>query len=195
MKRSYSLRVIFLLCALTIVAIIGCFLIPSQRELEIMNNMHQLQSRRINIPFNEFRLVGKEDSIKRNSPLKMVVYLDSYVCTDCAIKNLVSKWNDVIMKEYKNDGTLQFLFIIASNDKNEQDLDSILNLTHFCHSVYLDSSDAFIKENPHIPLKGIYHTFLLDENDSVILVGDPFKNEKMEKLLQKVIEREKQRKK
>jgi len=55
--------------------------------------------------------------------------------------------------------------------------------------------DAFIKENPHIPLKGIYHTFLLDENDSVILVGDPFKNEKMEKLLQKVIEREKQRKK
>ena len=68
----------------------------------------------------------------------MVVYLDSYVCTDCAIKNLVSKWNDVIMKEYKNDGTLQFLFIIASNDKNEQDLDSILNLTHFCHSVYLD---------------------------------------------------------
>ena len=69
MKRSYSLRVIFLLCAFTIVAIIGCFLIPSQRELEIMNNMHQLQSRRINIPFNEFRLVGKEDSIKRNSPL------------------------------------------------------------------------------------------------------------------------------
>ena len=188
MKLSYSLRVIFLFCAFIIIAIIGFFLIPAQREWEIMSNMHQLQSRRIKIPFNEFQLVGQADSINRNNLMKVVVYLDSYVCTDCAIKNLASKWNDVIKKEYKNEGILQFLFIIASNEKNEQEVASILNLAHFGHPVYLDSSDAFIKENPHIPIKGIYHTFLLDENDSVVLVGDPFKNEKMKKLFLKVID-------
>jgi hypothetical protein len=54
---------------------------------------------------------------------------------------------------------------------------------------------SFRRANPHIPDDPLFHTFVLNEQDSVVLVGDPFKNEKMEKLLLKVIEKEKQRRK
>lgn len=57
--------------------------------------------------------------------------------------------------------------------------------------VYLDTCNAFRRANPHIPDNPLFHTFVLNEQDSVVLVGDPFKNEKMERLLLKVIEREK----
>ena len=53
--------------------------------------------------------------------------------------------------------------------------------------MHIDSSDIFIKKNPHIPLKGVYHTFLLDENNNVILIGNPINNKKINRLFQKLI--------
>jgi len=61
-------------------------------------------------------------------------------------------------------------------------------------TVYLDTCNAFRRANPHIPDNPLFHTFLLNDEDSVLLVGDPFKNEKMERLFLKVIERERERK-
>ena len=57
-------------------------------------------------------------------------------------------------------------------------------------TVYLDTCNAFLQANPHVPENTLFHTFVLDEKDKVVLIGDPFKNKKMERLLLKVIEQE-----
>lgn len=42
--------------------------------------------------------------------------------------------------------------------------------------------------NPHLPKNKALHTFLLDENNNVILVGNPLHNKKIEKIFYKIVE-------
>ena len=44
-----------------------------------------------------------------------------------------------------------------------------------------------MKNNPHIPQENIYHTFVIDKNGKVLLVGNPFQNDKMTALLNKIL--------
>lgn len=186
MKHYLFLFLIFFI--ISIVAIIGFVLFPSKLEREIVNNVHQLQSRKVYIPFHEFQLISLDkDSVKQQSPMKMIVYLDSYVCTACAIKNLIVRWKDVVKMEEEYNGFLQFVFIVSPGNNDINNVSSILEQNHFHHSIYWDYSDAFIKANPHIPLKGAYHTFLLNEKDNVVLVGSPIENKKINVLFRKII--------
>lgn len=187
MKRYPFLFLVFFV--ISAVAIIGFVFVPSKFEREILNNVHQLQSRKIYIPFHKFKLIGKDRNLVKRSPMKMIVYLDSYVCTTCAIKNMITRWADVEKMEEEYNGILQFVFIVSPGNNDINDVSSILHQNHFHHSIYWDYSDAFIKANPHIPLKGAYHTFLLDEKDSVVLVGSPIDNKKINDLLKKVIKK------
>ena len=43
----------------------------------------------------------------------------------------------------------------------------------------MDSANVFARQNQHIPNDVLYHTFLLDQNLNVILVGDPVRNKKI----------------
>lgn len=44
--------------------------------------------------------------------------------------------------------------------------------------------------NITIPSESMYHTFLLDENNKVILVGNPIANVKIGDMLQPIVEKE-----
>ena len=46
-------------------------------------------------------------------------------------------------------------------------------------------------KDPHIPSNPLLHSFLLDENDSVLLVGNPVRNKKIEELFFKILEERK----
>lgn len=53
--------------------------------------------------------------------------------------------------------------------------------------MYIDSTNIFKKENPNIPSEEMFHVFLLDENDSIILVGNPLFNTQIEDMLIKQV--------
>ena len=53
--------------------------------------------------------------------------------------------------------------------------------------VYFDTLNVFMKNNPHIPQENIYHTFVIDKNGKVLLVGNPFQNDRMTALLNKIL--------
>ena len=57
----------------------------------------------------------------------------------------------------------------------------------------MDTCNAFIQANPTFPVSFAFRTFVMRKDGKVLLVGDPFKNEKMEQLFLKVIDKEKQR--
>ena len=52
----------------------------------------------------------------------------------------------------------------------------------FSTQVYLDSVNIFEHQNQHIPSDVLFHTFLLDENMNVVLVGDPIRNKEINKI-------------
>lgn len=56
------------------------------------------------------------------------------------------------------------------------------------YPVLLDTLGEFEKLNPHLPKNKALHTFLLDENNNVILVGNPLHNKKIEEMFNKIVE-------
>ena len=55
--------------------------------------------------------------------------------------------------------------------------------------ILLDTKGEFLQNNPTIPKSQKYHTFMVDENNKVVLVGNPMGNEKMWELYKKEIAR------
>ncbi|MDR3093410.1 MAG: hypothetical protein LBU62_02055, partial [Bacteroidales bacterium] len=54
--------------------------------------------------------------------------------------------------------------------------------------VYIDKESFFHKKNPNIPSDERMHTFLLDENNKVVLVGSPIRNEMLWELYKELIQ-------
>ena len=124
-----------------------------------------------------------------DSELKLVVYMDSMICSPCAIKRM-NLWNDLLEDTKKYDGRLSFYFIFSPKKKDESKLRFAFKNTLFDYPVILDNVYEFKKKNPHLPQNSQLHTFLLDKENKVILVGNPLINIKIEEMFYKIIEEE-----
>lgn len=93
--------------------------------------------------------------------------------------------NILYLLDYEND-TVEFFDI--SNI-----IDSVYNLMWIrrTHVIYIDETYKFRQSNPHIPDNELFHTFVVNNEGKVLMVGNPFQNEKMEALFMKIMEKEK----
>lgn len=126
-----------------------------------------------------------------NRDIHIVVYADSLTCSPCYIKGL-SNWNAYLFNEDKYN--LTFDFVVSIKRKEKQRTEVLFSNCGLEHSVYLDTCNAFRKANPNFPSNKLFHTFVVNNEGKVLMVGNPFQDEKMEALFQKVIAREKKRK-
>ena len=99
------------------------------------------------------------DTVHRNCQYKLVSLIRMEECLPCNISEL-----SMLDNEYTEN---------RINDKCEVVYRSRIN-----HPVYIDTCTAFMKNNPTIPDNPIFHTFLLNWQDSVIMVGNPFRDKK-----------------
>ena len=60
--------------------------------------------------------------------------------------------------------------------------DTILN-----NYIYVDTCNVFTRNNSTIPEERYLHTFLLDRENKIVLVGNPNVNERVESLFQKIM--------
>lgn len=65
------------------------------------------------------------------------------------------------------------MFIFQSSDTEK--IKAIGKADHFDHPVYLDRNADFVKLNP-LPDNSSFHTFLLDKNNKVLVIGNPVLN-------------------
>ena len=100
-------------------------------------------------------------------------------------------WNDFVKLERKYDGHFCVVFIVQASHKNSVEaIISALNHYEVEYPMYVDSASTFSEMNPHIPSEDMYHVFLLDEKDRVVLVGNPLFNSKIENKLLQILEKE-----
>ncbi len=59
----------------------------------------------------------------------------------------------------------------------------------FDYPVFLDTAGVFERSNPGLPANPVFHTFLLDRENRVVLVGSPIGNAKMWDLYKSTIAR------
>lgn len=114
---------------------------------------------------------------------KMVVYFSPMVCTPCNLDHLFDmekleeKWSNV-----------EIVYILSyMENEDEMDIKTFLEEWNFKHSVYLDKGNRFAKENPMLPRNPNYHTFLLDNEGKILIVGNPMLNDDVRNLYENLI--------
>ena len=143
---------------------------------DILNKMYNQK-----IVFNQSlqsKIMGKDTTcnIHEDTP-KIVVYFDSNGCTPCRIK--LNEWKEFMQKINIVNRDIQFIFIFATKKIVELNKEIILN--DFSYPIYFDYTNSFEKINK-LPREHKYHTFMLNNENKIILVGNPVLNNKIEKL-------------
>ena len=113
----------------------------------------------------------------------IVAYIDSAGCTSCRMK--LRDWDNLInqLKVFP-DVSVDFIMVINSSETTE--LNYIIKRDNFLHPICFDPDGAFATCN-QLPGSDTYHTFLLDGNGEIVLVGNPAINPKIRELYKGVI--------
>lgn len=165
------------------------FILCSCSESSIKAEMSKMMYQQVVIPYD--KLDKRECSLFRNSlncdsGFTLVVYVDGNHCVPCELSDLslMEKSNSQdtmwqrLHKVYIFDArpeNVSFLYMQLCNLRIEQD-------------VFFDTCGVFRQTNPIIPDSKMYHTFVLDRNKNVTLVGNPFQNQQLKKVLSTIIE-------
>ena len=157
---------------------------------QIRNEIRQMQTEKMNTDTRQMvQMINGKNSIMyflKNYKLKLVIFTDSTACSSCAMKQMYS-WNTYIEKAYESNHMLQLMFVFAPNKNEVEMLIRYNKISVFDYPVYIDTLGIFQKNNPHLPKNPRLHTFLLDANNHVILVGNPLYNTKIKEMYDRVI--------
>lgn len=108
-----------------------------------------------------------------NSYKTLVVYYDSLTCGICETRKL-SSWQSFLLSIDTLECYMPFnVFFIFTPPMNQSTpLKIMLKNVDIDYPVIIDEKRFFSNNNKHIPQNPLMHTFLLDENCRVLLVGD-----------------------
>ena len=124
--------------------------------------------------FNE----QEPDTTLLNRPLKMVVYLNQNGCESCKLNALLPVYLFIL----ENKPFTKFGTVIILHPTHTESTDHLLKEMHFRHTVFYDTDGSFERLNPFLPKNERFHTFLLDEDNKVVLIGNPARNTKLKDL-------------
>lgn len=120
------------------------------------------------------------------SGFKIVSYVDSIGCTSCKLN--LNMWKNLITEFDSIDSEVSFLFYIHPGDAHE--LKKLLKREKFEYPVCIDENDEFNKLN-NFPSDVNFHTFLIDQSNKIVAIGNPAHNPKIRELYLKIIRGEK----
>lgn len=167
-------------CAfITILSLLLCLV--SCNESQQKNEIKEFMKTTIVIPRKN--MYTRREIKNTNSDVSIINYYDENHCSECAIQEIaLNEINNT--EKYCN---CEFVYVFETHKKDTYKLYNKARDSGIKGTVYIDTCKSFRNANPHIPDKGIYHTFVINKNGKVLMVGNPFQNEKMETLLKKVL--------
>lgn len=116
---------------------------------------------------------------------KLIVFVDSTECSKCRIDKLIH-YSELFTLSEETDAFK--VMILLSTPKSEyREIYEHLLYSESRYPIYMDDDNAFRRINPSIPDKLTFHTVTVNENNEIILVGDPVYNEKIMDLFNKTL--------
>lgn len=164
----------------------------NSQKKELQEKIEKLQSAAIEIPYDRMSC-WTSDSIMNISPwkkakLKYVHYVDSASCSTCYLNKIVNE-EQLFRLEKLSNNEFYNIFIVTPDSRAKKILVEDFRHKSIPQTIFVDSANIFTEVNPNIPSESMCHTFLLDEDNNVILVGTPLGNEKIGDMLQDVVEK------
>lgn len=121
-----------------------------------------------------------------DAPMRLVVWFDSLGCSSCRI-NRMHEWNDVVQFAEGMGDRFDPVFIFSPKAADRHSVRIALRTAFFEYPVYIDEDGMFPKNNPQLPTDERMHTFLLNADNKVVLVGSPVGNEALWELYKEQI--------
>ncbi len=164
------------------------------RKSKIERNIENLYRTQVILHLDSMQCMqnGKETiSDDMINEFKMVVLADSNSCTPCMYRSLY-RWNEISESVLKARADVGFVFIFQPSKSSRVFLyHEMLQPNIFKEKVYIDTTGIFLRDNPDIPAENLYHTFVLDSDNRIVMVGNPMQNEKLKELFMKTITKNK----
>lgn len=156
----------------------------------LMRDIDTLKSAPICLDFTgmeEIKAWGFGNGNGQAPKMKVVTYLDTTECTPCALSK-IHLWNALLRRADRYNGQLAMHFIYCPYDTVSEVARKNIPSKYKSQTIHFDTCAVFARNNPHIPSNIMLHTFLLNDSNKVVLVGDPIRNSEIEKLMWKEIE-------
>lgn len=115
------------------------------------------------------------------SKLKVFYYVDSAGCSSCKLR--LSEWRE-FKKEFKTiaNSDCELLIVFEPKDKMIiRDISTRIRTSGIDNIFVLDTCNSFNKLN-NFPNDDQFHCFLLDENNHIIIIGNPVQSSKIKDL-------------
>lgn len=174
-ERTNKYNYIFLLFVIGgIIMFLGCSRHKVRRDLASLHNTY------IHIPNNmevvENGIMLQEYQYKHSLRPKLIFYYNNQGCNACKISHIydLQKLFDM------NDSELfDILIIVAPEVQQYEDVITQVKYQRHNFPIYIDKKNEFISINSKLPNDSRYHTFLLDKNNRIILIGNPMYSTEM----------------
>ena len=161
-----------------------CLLVSSCEESEkerLSRLVIEWEGKEILFPTHStFTIQGKDtvDFQFQDAEYKVVTYVDSIGCTSCKLQ--LHRWKEFLSEvDSLTNGNVSFLFYFHPKDMKE--LRYLTRRDAFTHPVCFDEKDEFNQLN-HFPSEMMFQTFLLDERNRVVALGNPVLNPNVKEL-------------
>lgn len=149
----------------------------------IVNQLEEMMKHKVSIPYEKFvKVSNKKQECDNIKDFRILVYVDSLECSPCAIKSFI-KWEEYLLS-FSN---LTATFIIETKPSQVKTFETIYHANSIENTIYLDTCHAFILQNNYMPSNAIYHTLLLNNEDSILLVGNPIVSPQITDLYLKIL--------
>lgn len=114
-----------------------------------------------------------------HAKIKIVTYFDDLPCTSCGIK-MLRIWEKEI---FRIDSEILYVPVVHSKRNIKKMLDSL----NYSSPIVYDSLGEFGKDNCLEDISTSNRTFLIGSENNILLIGEPFKNDKLKALYKKQI--------
>lgn len=168
--------------------VILCFSCKETDKDLIIKLVNEWEGKEILIP-SQTLFISYGDSLipkdRSHKDYTVITYVDSIGCISCKLQ--LNKWKEFM---YELDSiaknNISYLFIFHPKKRDNKELIDLLKRTHFIYPVCIDESDSINKLN-HFPSDIMFQTFLVNNDNKVIAIGNPIHNPKIKELYKNII--------
>jgi hypothetical protein len=172
-------RIIFAILAIGILSLGACS--ESSEQKKINSELRLFKSNAVVLPGNLQPWRSEEqspDTTLLSRSLKMIVYVNPEGCTDCKLRALLPVYMFILENEHREN----FGVVIILNTPEIDAANFLLTDMRFRRTVFYDVDGSFERLNPHLPANEQFHTFLINQENKIVLAGNPAYNQKLKKL-------------
>lgn len=171
--------------------ILVLFMSCNHTNQEITKDVKRMMSKPVNLCEGQLTLyksgIEMKDTTKHNSMFTQVVFVDSATCSSCFWKQM-PHWQSIIDSVKHHNIDLSFLFVFHVKHRNKQAfIKTMQHDTLFRHPIYLDTAGVFLRQNPIISRNKLLHSFLINQDNHVILVGCPMQNRRIRDMFNDIL--------